>query len=154
MTVTPQAETQTGSASEAPVHQVALRFEDGVTRFVSCREDQTVAGASYRQRINIPVDCLDGVCGTCKAFCESGSYDGGSYLSDALSDDEAAAGNCLPCVMKPRSDLVLQIRSTSEVAKTQAASYTGTLVQLSQLSSTTVRIGIEIPNRAELTFLP
>ena len=154
MTVTPQAETHSDTASQAPVHQVALRFEDGVTRFVSCRDDQTVAGASYRQRINIPVDCLDGVCGTCKAFCESGTYDGGSYLPDALSDDEAAAGNCLPCVMKPRSDLVLQIRSTSEVAKTQAASYTGTLVELSQLSSTTVRIAIDIPNRAELTFLP
>jgi benzoate/toluate 1,2-dioxygenase reductase component len=154
MTVIPQAETHSDTASQAPTHQVALRFEDGVTRFVTCRDDQTVAGASYRQRINIPVDCLDGVCGTCKAFCESGSYDGGSYLPDALSDDEAAAGNCLPCVMKPRSDLVLQIRSTSEVAKTQAASYTGTVVELSQLSSTTVRIAIDIPNRAELTFLP
>jgi benzoate/toluate 1,2-dioxygenase reductase component len=154
MTVIPQAETHSDTASQAPTHQVALRFEDGVTRFVTCRDDQTVAGASYRQRINIPVDCLDGVCGTCKAFCESGTYDGGSYLPDALSDDEAAAGNCLPCVMKPRSDLVLQIRSTSEVAKTQAASYTGTVVELSQLSSTTVRIAIDIPNRAELTFLP
>ena len=29
-------------------HQVALAFEDGVTRFISCTEDQTVADASYR----------------------------------------------------------------------------------------------------------
>ena len=26
---------------EATIHQVALSFEDGVTRFISCREDQT-----------------------------------------------------------------------------------------------------------------
>ena len=144
MTVTVQTAT----------HQVALSFEDGVTRFVPCRDDQTVADASYRQRINIPLDCRDGACGTCKAFCESGDYDGGTYIADALSDDEAAAGYVLPCSMKPRSDLVLQIASTSEVAKTQAASYTGTLVELQRLSATTVQFGVEIANRPELAFLP
>ena len=94
-------------------HRVALAFEDGVTRFITCREDQTVADASYRARINIPLDCRDGACGTCKAFCESGEFDGGTYLEDALSPDEAASGHVLPCSMKPRSDLVLQIATRS-----------------------------------------
>ena len=58
-------------------YQVALAFEDGVTRFITCTEDQTVADASYRARINIPLDCRDGACGTCKAFCESGEFDRG-----------------------------------------------------------------------------
>ncbi len=49
-------------------HQVALSFEDGVTRFVACAESQTVAQAAYRSGINIPVDCSDGACGTCKAL--------------------------------------------------------------------------------------
>lgn len=154
MTVTSHPETSADPTEQGTLHQVALGFEDGVTRFVSCAEDQTIAGASYRQRVNIPVDCLDGVCGTCKAFCESGTYDRGSYLPDALSEDEAAAGYCLPCVMKPRSDVVLQIRSTSEVAKTRATSYAGTLVELNRLSATTMAIALEIPHRAELTFLP
>ena len=30
-------------------HQVALAFEDGVTRFISVDPGQTVADASYRQ---------------------------------------------------------------------------------------------------------
>lgn len=139
---------------EQNTHQVALAFEDGVTRFITCRDDQTVADASYRQRINIPLDCRDGACGTCKAFCESGEFDPGTYISDALSDDDAAAGYVLPCSMKPRTDLVLQIASSSEVAKTQATSYTGTVVELQRLSSTVVRIGVKIPNRAQLAFLP
>jgi benzoate/toluate 1,2-dioxygenase reductase component len=140
--------------SDTATHQVALSFEDGVTRFISCRDDQTVADASYRQRINIPLDCRDGACGTCKAFCESGDVDRGTYIADALSDDEAAAGYVLPCVSKPRSDLILQIASTSEVAKTRAATYTGTLVELQRLSATTVQFGVEIPERSELAYLP
>ncbi|NNG37723.1 1,6-dihydroxycyclohexa-2,4-diene-1-carboxylate dehydrogenase [Flexivirga sp. ID2601S] len=140
------------SANET--HQVALAFEDGVTRFITCRADQTVADASYRQRINIPLDCRDGACGTCKAFCESGEYDGGTYIDDALSDDEAAAGYALPCSMRPRSDLVLQIASTSEVAKTRAATFAGTISGLDRLSPSTVRLRVEISQRGELAFLP
>lgn len=142
------------TSTESRIHQVALSFEDGVTRFISCRDDQTVADASYRQRINIPLDCRDGACGTCKALCESGTYDGGTYIDDALPADEAAAGYVLPCSMRPRSDLVLQIASSSKVAKTAAATFEGTLVELHRLSPTTVAFGVEIPNREDLAFLP
>jgi benzoate/toluate 1,2-dioxygenase reductase component len=133
---------------------VALAFEDGVTRFITCTVDQTVADASYRARINIPLDCRDGACGTCKAFCESGEFDPGVYIEDALSPDEFEQGYVLPCVMKPKSDLVLKIASTSEVAKTQAATYVGEITELTRLSSSTVSFAVEIPNRNELVFLP
>ena len=69
-------------------HRIALAFEDGITRFITCRDSQTIADASYLRGINIPVDCTDGVCGTCKALCESGSYEIGSHLRDALDQDE------------------------------------------------------------------
>ncbi|MCR5979328.1 1,6-dihydroxycyclohexa-2,4-diene-1-carboxylate dehydrogenase [Gordonia jinghuaiqii] len=154
MTVITDAGAGTTAHTDANTHQVALSFEDGVTRFITCREDQTVADASYRQRINIPLDCRDGACGTCKAFCESGDYDGGTYIDDALSEDESAEGYALPCCMKPKSDLVLQISATSEIAKTQASSFTGTVVELERLSESTMRLGIRIENRGQLAFLP
>lgn len=135
-------------------HQVALAFEDGVTRFITCRDDQTVADAAYRQRINIPLDCRDGACGTCKAHCESGEYDGGTYIDDALSASEAADGFALPCCMKPRTDLALQIAATSDIAKTRAVTFTGKVVDLVRLSATTVRLAVSIANRGELAFLP
>ena len=75
-------------------YQVALAFEDGVTRFITCTDDQTVADASYRARINIPLDCRDGACGTCKAFCESGEFDRGVYIEDALSAGRVRTGLC------------------------------------------------------------
>ncbi|MBD3947809.1 benzoate 1,2-dioxygenase electron transfer component BenC [Nocardioides ganghwensis] len=135
-------------------HQVALAFEDGVTRFITCADDQTVADASYRARINIPLDCRDGACGTCKATCESGEYDGGTYIDDALTPDEAAAGMVLPCSMKPRSDLVLQIASTSAVAKTRAATYKARISRIERLSPTTMAFALETDEREHLAFLP
>ncbi len=135
-------------------HRVALSFEDGVTRFITCSDGQTVADAAYRSRINIPLDCRDGACGTCKAVCESGDFDGGTYLEDALSDAEAADGYCLPCSMTPQSDLVLQIASTSAVAKTSAATYTTTVTAVDRLSPSTVRLAVAAPADADLPFLP
>ncbi|MFI9820493.1 benzoate 1,2-dioxygenase electron transfer component BenC [Streptomyces sp. NPDC052013] len=133
---------------------VALNFEDGITRFVECRPDETVAEASYKARINIPLDCRDGACGTCKSLCESGSYDGGDYIEEALSDDEAAAGYCLPCQMTPQSDLVLRIPSSSLAAKTGAATHTATVVDIKHHSATTVEFTLDVDDREALDFLP
>lgn len=135
-------------------YQVALSFEDGVTRIIPCSPDETVADASYKSRINIPLDCRDGACGTCKSFCESGEYDGGDYIEDALSDDEAEQGYALPCQMMPRSDLILQIPSTSEAAKTQASKYTATIIDIQRFSDTTIGFTLEVDDRQALAFLP
>ena len=86
-------------------HTIALQFEDGVTRFITCGEHETLSDAAYRQQINIPLDCRDGACGTCRGLCESGSYDlpESSYIEDALTAEEAGRGYVLACQTRPRS---------------------------------------------------
>ncbi|MDO5513245.1 benzoate 1,2-dioxygenase electron transfer component BenC [Corynebacterium sp.] len=135
-------------------HQIALAFEDGITRFIECEEDQTVADAAYQARINIPFDCRDGACGTCKSFCESGDYDEGEYIEDALSDDEAAEGYILTCQTKPYSDMVVQIATTSVLAKTGASTLLGTITELERLSESTVKFAVQIEDRKSLNYLP
>ena len=135
-------------------HQIALAFEDGITRFIDCEEDQTVADAAYKARINIPFDCRDGACGTCKAFCEAGDYEDGEYIEDALSDAEAAEGYCLPCQMTPLTDIVLQVATTSEQAKTGASTVTGTITDITRHSESTVGFSVELEDRSQLAYLP
>ena len=136
-------------------YSIALNFEDGVTRFIECRPDETVADASYRQRINIPLDCRDGACGTCKCFCESGSYDGGDYIEDALTDEEADEGYVLTCQMEPETDLVLRIPASSEVCKTAGLQATAaTVVDVDRVSDTDDRLRSSWRTASALDFLP
>jgi benzoate/toluate 1,2-dioxygenase reductase subunit len=136
-------------------YQIALAFEDGVTRFVEGRDGESVADASYRSRINIPLDCRDGVCGTCKSFCESGQYELGDYVPDeAMTEDEEEAGYVLTCQTFPRSDLVITIPVTSDIAKAGVSSHAGTITTIDQVSETTAYFAIALEDRAGLGFLP
>jgi benzoate/toluate 1,2-dioxygenase reductase subunit len=133
-------------------HSIALNFEDGVTRFVEARAGETVADAAYRLGINIPLDCRDGACGTCKCRVESGRYDGGHYIEDALTEEEAASGLALACQMRAESDLVLAIPASSAACKTRPQSFATRLLDVERLSETSIAFTLERP--AGLAFLP
>lgn len=137
-------------------YNIALQFEDGVTGFIKCEADETVAEAAYRQKFNIPVDCLDGACGTCRCHCESGSYDmhPDMYIEDALTEAEAAEGYVLTCQMIPESDCVIKVPSSSEACKVGKSVFKGKLQQLNVLSESTIHFGIEVDNPDALVFLP
>lgn len=137
-------------------YKIALQFEDGVTEFVNCKEGEKLSDASYQQGINIPLDCRDGACGTCRGHCESGTYDmpAALYIEDALTEDEAAQGYILSCQMKPTSDCVIKIPATSAVCKVSAKTYTGKLSGLEKVSDSTIRFDIDFPDSQNFSFLP
>lgn len=137
-------------------YQVALQFEDGVTRFINTKAGETLSDAAYRQKINIPLDCRDGACGTCRAFCASGTYDmpAETYIEDALTPEDAAQGYILACQCRPTSDAVVQIQATSEVCKTEITTYQGKLTALNALSDSTITFTIQLDNaQPALQFL-
>ncbi|SAL01171.1 oxidoreductase FAD/NAD(P)-binding subunit [Caballeronia pedi] len=135
-------------------HQITFRFEDGVTRFIECKEGERVTDAAIRAKINIPFDCRDGVCGTCKAVCESGDYVLGDCVEDALSPEEASARRVLTCQMSPRSDCVIQLATDSDVSGTGPSSHQGQIVACERASDTTIAFSVELEKRADLSFLP
>ncbi|MDX1725890.1 MAG: benzoate 1,2-dioxygenase electron transfer component BenC [Pseudomonas sp.] len=136
-------------------HKIALNFEDGVTRFIDANLGETVADAAYRQGINIPLDCRDGACGACKCFAEAGQYDlGEEYVEDALSEEEAEQGYVLTCQMRAESDCVVRVPASSDVCKTQQASYEAAISAVRQLSDSTIALSIKGESLSKLAFLP
>lgn len=135
-------------------YRIALNFEDGVTRFVDCGANEKVLDAAFRQRINLPMDCSDGVCGTCKCRAESGSYDmGDDYIEDALTEDEAREGLVLTCQMIPTSDCVIEIPVTSTACKTGSASFGAKVTAVRHFNDAAYELELELQGEAP-TFLP
>lgn len=135
-------------------HHIALQFEDGVTRFIEANPTETVADAAFRQGINVPLDCRDGACGTCKCFAESGTYTMGEYIDDALSEDEAEQGYVLTCQMRATSDCVVRIPASSAVCRTQQANFDAKIADVRKLSDSTISLTIEGEALNKLAFLP
>lgn len=136
-------------------HTIALQFEDGVTRFITCGEHETLSDAAYRQQINIPLDCRDGACGTCRGHCESGRYDlpESSYIEDALTAEEAANGYVLACQTRPRSDCVIRVAASSTACKTGVTRFEGAIADVAPLSDSTIGFSIDLDDPSKLTFL-
>lgn len=135
-------------------YTIALNFEDGVSRFITCSPSETVADAAYRQGINVPIDCRDGACGTCKCFAEAGQFVMGDYIEDALSDAEAKEGYVLTCQMRPKSDCVVLVPASSAVCNTRQGGYTTKVREVRRLSDSTFSLVLEGAELNKLGFLP
>jgi benzoate/toluate 1,2-dioxygenase reductase component len=135
-------------------YRIALNFEDGVTRFVDCGANEKVLDAAFRNRINLPMDCSDGVCGTCKCRAENGAYDlGDDYIDEALTSDEAAEGLVLTCQMVPRSDCVIAIPVPSTACKTGTAQFSARVAAVTPLADAAYELSLDVAADAP-AFLP
>jgi benzoate/toluate 1,2-dioxygenase reductase subunit len=134
-------------------YSIALNFEDGVTRFIDCKEGEKVLDAAFRQRINLPMDCSDGVCGTCKCHCETGAYDlGDEYIEDALSEDEAQERQVLTCQMVPQSDCVIAVPVPASACKTGTSQFAATVHAITRHADAALEVSFELDQAP--VFLP
>lgn len=134
-------------------YAIALNFEDGVTRFIDCKVGEKVLDAAFRQRINLPMDCSDGVCGTCKCHCETGAYDlGDDYIDDALSADEARERQVLTCQMVPQSDCVIAVPLPSSACKTGTTQFAATLASITRHADAALEVSFGLDQAP--VFLP
>lgn len=134
-------------------YAIALNFEDGVTRFIDCKVGEKVLDAAFRQRINLPMDCSDGVCGTCKCHCETGAYDlGDDYIDDALSADEARERQVLTCQMVPQSDCVIVVPLPSSACKTGTTQFAATLASITRHADAALEVSFGLDQAP--VFLP
>jgi benzoate/toluate 1,2-dioxygenase reductase subunit len=136
-------------------YRIALNFEDGETRFIECKPGENVLDAAYRQKVNLPMDCSDGVCGTCKCHCEQGEYDlGDDFIEDALTEDEAQERLVLTCQMTPSSDCIISVPVPSTACKIKPAEHQGVITAVEQASDSTIVLRMALDRPEELNFLP
>jgi NAD(P)H-flavin reductase/ferredoxin len=133
---------------------LALNFEDGYTRIIEGLKDEKLSNSAFAARINIPLDCNDGVCGTCKCRVRSGSFDmGDEYIEDAITDEEIAQGYALACQMVPKSDMVIDILASSAACKVKTETFSTTITALEFPSSEIVKLVLKSKDGRTFNFL-
>ncbi len=85
-------------------HKVAFSFADGKTLFLDVASNELLLDAALRNGVKIPLDCREGVCGTCQGVCESGRYEQDYVDEEALSADDLAQRKILSCQTRVFSD--------------------------------------------------
>lgn len=116
-------------------------------------EGETVLHAALDAGFRIPYGCRAGSCGSCKGKLLEGTIDYGVYQQSALSNDERAAGFCLFCVAKPKSDLSIECREISAIKDIVVKKMPCRVQKLEKLADDVMLVELKLPANEKMNFL-
>lgn len=134
----------------------AIVFRDGTTRFVKVDKHELLMDAAQRHGVNLPVDCREGVCGTCRCLRESGDVDVEYIDEEALTEEEIAEGHVLACQTRLRSSQAsFYFDIDSNVCSVATEVHDGTVSAVEQVSDGAAILEISLDDPAQaLPYLP
>ncbi len=137
-------------------HKVAFSFADGKTVFFEVRANEILLDAALRHGVKIPLDCREGVCGTCRGRCEAGAYTQEYVDEEALSADDLARRHMLSCQTRVQSDASFFFDFDSRLCSADGTQRIAARVSaLRQVSETTAILQLDAgAHTARLDFLP
>lgn len=137
-------------------HKVAFSFADGKTLFFPVHGNEILLDAAMRSGINIPLDCREGVCGTCQGRCDSGEYSQDYVDEEALSEQDLAQRKMLTCQTRVKSDATFYFDFASSLCNaTGPAPLKGIVRAVEQVSPNTAILHVDAgADGQQLDFLP
>lgn len=137
-------------------HKVAFSFADGKTLFFPVQANEILLDAALRNGINIPLDCREGVCGTCQGRCESGDYSQDYVDEEALSSLDLQQRKMLTCQTRVKSDAAFYFDFASSLCNASGpAQLSGRVTEVSQVSASTAILHLDLGTANQpLDFLP
>ncbi len=137
-------------------HKVAFSFADGKTLFFPVQANEILLDAALRNGIKIPLDCREGVCGTCQGRCESGQYSQDYVDEEALSAQDLAQRKMLSCQTRVQSDAAFYFDFDSSLCHSaEPVRYRASVQEVRQVSDSTAILRLALDdNPAALDFLP
>lgn len=137
-------------------HKVAFSFADGKTLFFPVQANEILLDAALRNGINIPLDCREGVCGTCQGRCESGDYSQDYVDEEALSSLDLQQRKMLTCQTRVKSDAAFYFDFASSLCNAAGPEQlSGTVTHVRQVSTSTAILHLDLGAATQpLDFLP
>jgi len=137
-------------------HKVAFSFADGKTLFFPVNANEILLDAALRNGINIPLDCREGVCGTCQGRCESGDYSQDYVDEEALSSQDLQQRKMLTCQTRVKSDAAFYFDFASSLCNAEGpGQLSATVTAVHQVSESTAILHLDLGTAGQpLDFLP
>lgn len=137
-------------------HKIAFSFSDGKTLFCTTNGSETVLDAALRNGIKIPLDCREGVCGTCQGRCDSGLYNQEYVDEDTLSEKDLAERKVLTCQTRVQSDAAFSFDFDSSLCSAEGTKLLkGTVCKIEKISVGTAILHIDASTAGlDLDYLP
>jgi anthranilate 1,2-dioxygenase reductase subunit len=137
-------------------HKVAFSFADGKTLFFPVQPNEILLDAALRNGINIPLDCREGVCGTCQGRCESGDYSQDYVDEEALSSQDLLQRKMLTCQTRVKSDAAFYFDFASSLCNAGGPDQLrATVTDVKQVSASTAILHLNLGNAGQsLDYLP
>lgn len=137
-------------------YKVALNFADGKTFFINMKPSDVLLDAALKQGINIPLDCREGVCGTCQGTCESGNYTLDYVDEETLSAIDLEKRKVLSCQTKVQSDASFYFDFDSTLcSNSQSNLIQSTVTKIELVSADKAILHIRLNNYdQQLDYLP
>ncbi len=134
-------------------HKVAFSFADGKTLFFPVGANEILLDAALRNGIKIPLDCREGVCGTCQGRCESGNFTQDYVDEEALSSLDLQQRKMLSCQTRVQSDAAFYFDFDSSLCNAPGpVQIRSTVSAVQQVSASTAILHLEL--ETPLDFLP
>lgn len=138
-----------------PGHQATLIFRDGLTRRFQVQPGEKLLDAALRCGVQLPLDCREGVCATCRGRCESGSFEMEYVDEDALSESERQQGDMLACQTGLTSACTFFFDVDSGVCNISQQRYSGQVSAVSIEGGRVATLAIVLDaGQPELHYLP
>jgi anthranilate 1,2-dioxygenase reductase subunit len=137
-------------------HKVAFSFADGKTLFFPVQPNEILLDAALRNGINIPLDCREGVCGTCQGRCESGDYSQDYVDEEALSSLDLQQRKMLTCQTRVKSDAAFYFDFASSLCNAAGPDrLNATVTGVRQISASTAILHLDLgATNQTLDYLP
>ena len=134
-------------------HKVAFSFADGKTLFFPVGANEILLDAALRNGIKIPLDCREGVCGTCQGRCESGDYSQDYVDDEALSSRDLQQRKMLSCQTRVQSDAAFYFDFDSSLCNAPGpVQLSAKVCAVQQVSASTAILSLQLEQ--DLDFLP
>ncbi|MBB3190590.1 anthranilate 1,2-dioxygenase electron transfer component AntC [Halomonas cerina] len=133
----------------------AIVFRDGITRFVTVADNELLMDAARRHGVNLPVDCREGVCGTCRCLREAGEVDLEYVDEEALTEEELEAGHVLACQARLQTPGSFYFDVDSSLCSVATEVFTATVGDVQRVSDAAAILEVTLDDPAQvMQYLP